>query len=654
METAGRLEGVARNPSVHAAGVLIAPEPLKNLVPLYKTSKDEIVTQYDMKSLDQMGLLKMDFLGLTTLTVIDEAFDWIEKKTGKRLATEEIPLDDRATYELLSKGLTSGVFQFESSGMRDICIRYKPERLEDLCALNALYRPGPIQGGMVTDFIERKHGRREVTYLLPQIEPLLEETYGVILYQEQVMQIANVVAGFSLGEADLLRRAMGKKKVEEMLKQRERFMAGAKERGFPEAKVRKLFELMEQFAGYGFNKSHSAAYGFVAYITAYLKTNYPVAFMAALLSAESGNSEKVVRYINECRDMGIEVLAPDVHQSYWNFTPAGDKEIRFGLGAIKNVGKGAVDAVIEAREAQGGRFKSLFDFCENVDGKRINKRMLESAIKGGALDSLGGHRAQLTAALDAAIEAGQRATRDRETGQGALFGAPAPAEEDNERRLPDVPEWPEKEKLAGEKEIIGFYVTGHPLHAYEGKIAELATGTSATVADFENQAGVALCGVLGGIQRKRNREGRPWAAAALEDLAGSVDLLVFANQFDELAPQLVEDRAVLVRGSIRVEEGAPPKVSVQEIVPLDNARVSMPAQIALTVRLDGEAAGEETAAKLRELFASKPGETDVLLRLVRKNDFVLLYDVAARVKPDREFRQRVEAICGKGALELPP
>ncbi len=654
METAGRLEGVARNPSVHAAGVLIAPEPLKNLVPLYKTAKDEIVTQYDMKSLDQMGLLKMDFLGLTTLTVIDEAFDWIEKKTGKRLAAEEIPLDDRATYALLSKGLTSGIFQFESAGMRDICIRYKPERLEDLCALNALYRPGPIQGGMVTDFIERKHGRREVTYLLPQLEPLLEETYGVILYQEQVMQIANVVAGFSLGEADLLRRAMGKKNVAEMLKQRERFLAGAKERGFPEAKVRKLFELMEQFAGYGFNKSHSAAYGFVAYITAYLKTHYPVAFMAALLSAESGNSEKVARYINECRDMDIAVLAPDIHQSFWNFTPAGDKEIRFGLGAIKNVGKGAVEAIVEARETRGGSFRSLFDFCEHVDGRRINKRMLESAIKAGALDSLGGRRAQLTAALDAALEAGQRASRDRETGQGALFGAMPPAEDDNERRLPNVPEWPEPEKLAGEKETIGFYVTGHPLRAYEDKIAELATCESATVADFENQAGVVLCGILGGVQRKRNREGRPWASAALEDLTGSVDLLVFANQFEELAPQLVDDRAVLIRGSVRAEEGSPPKVSVREIVPLDNARVSLPAQIALTVRLDGEASGEETAAKLRELFAGKPGETDVLLRLLRKNDFLVLYDVAARVKPDREFRQRVEAICGKGALELPP
>ncbi len=654
IETAGRLEGVARNPSVHAAGVVIAPVPLQNLVPLYKTNRDEIVTQYDMKSLDQMGLLKMDFLGLTTLTVIDEAFDWIEKKTGKRLKTEEIPLDDKPTYEMLSKGLTSGVFQFESSGMRDVCLRYKPERLEDLCALNALYRPGPIQGGMVTDFIERKHGRKPVTYLLPVIEPLLDETYGVILYQEQVMQIANVVAGFSLGEADLLRRAMGKKKIEEMLKQRARFMAGAKERGFPEGKVSKLFDLMEQFAGYGFNKSHSAAYGFVAYVTAYLKTHYSVEFMAALLSAESGNSEKVVRYINECREMGIEVLAPDIHESFWNFTPAGEKEIRFGLGAIKNVGKGAVEAIAEAREEKGGSFKSLFEFCELVDGKRINKRMLESAIKAGALDSLDGHRAQLTVALDGAIEAGQRATRDRETGQGGLFAAIAEPEADDEQRLPDVPEWPEKQKLAGEKEMIGFYVTGHPLKAYEDKVAELATHDSSSIGNADNRANVAICGVLSGIQRRRNREGRPWGSAVLEDLTGSIELLVFANQFDELNEQLVDDQAVLIRGSLRAEEESQPKVSVQEIVPLDNARISMPAQIALTVRLNGEATGKEAAAKLHDLFSSKPGDTDVRLRIMRANDFLVLYDIAARVKPDREFRREAEAICGKGAIEIQP
>ena len=417
MGTAKRLEGIARNASVHAAGVVIAPQPLKNLVPLYKTNKDEIVTQYDMKSLEKMGLLKMDFLGLTTLTIIEATFNWIEKRHGQRLSQETIPLGDAKTFELFADGMTNGIFQFESKGMRDICLRYKPERLEDLCALNALYRPGPIQGGMIPEFIDRKHGRKRVTYILPAIEPLLKETYGVIVYQEQVMQIANLVAGYSLGEADLLRRAMGKKKPEEMAEQRVRFLDGARKRGHPEGAARKLFDLMEQFAGYGFNKSHSAAYGLLAYVTAYLKAHFTVEFMASLLSAELGNPEKVRLYLNECREMGIKILPPKVSDSYWDFTPSGERAIQFGLGAIKQVGRNAVESIIGVREQDGGGFRSLMDFCSRVDWGKVNKRMVESAIKAGAMDGLGGHRAQLLAAVDAAVEAGQKAQRDRESGQ---------------------------------------------------------------------------------------------------------------------------------------------------------------------------------------------------------------------------------------------
>ncbi|MCB1020641.1 MAG: DNA polymerase III subunit alpha, partial [Acidobacteria bacterium] len=653
IETARRLEGVARNPSVHAAGVVIAPEPLKNLVPLYKTNKDEIVTQYDMKGLDYLGLLKMDFLGLTTLTVLDNALGWIKKEKGEDLQLEDLPLDDKPTYELLAKGLTSGVFQFESPGMRDILIRYIPERLEDLCALNALYRPGPIQGGMVTDFIERKHGRKPVTYIFPQLKQILEETYGVILYQEQVMQIANLVAGYSLGEADMLRRAMGKKKIEIMNEQRAKFMGGAAERNYDKKKAEKLFDLMEQFAGYGFNKSHSAAYGFVAYCTAYLKAHYPVYFMAALLSSEAGNTDKVVRYINECRDMNIEVLPPDVNSSYWDFTPSGEA-IRFGLGAIKNVGRGAVEAVIEARERLGRGFKSLFEFCEEVDWQKINKRMLESAIKAGALDSLGGHRAQLTAGLDSAIETGQKQARDRAIGQGGLFAA-MPEEDDEapEARLPSVPPMDKKMMLAGEKEMLGFYVTGHPLEEYRDKVSELSTADSATLADKEPNASVAMCGILTAIQRKRNREGRPWAAAVLEDLKGSTELLVFANQYEQLGADLVPDAPVLLRGQVRVDESSPPKISVQEIVSLDNARVKLPLQISVTVRLqNGSGEAGDVAQKLRELFQRKPGDTDVRLRLLRKKDFLVSYDLADRVRADREFRAAAEQICGKGSVEI--
>jgi DNA polymerase-3 subunit alpha len=652
METALRLEGMARNASVHAAGVVIAPQPLKELVPLYKTAKDEIVTQYDMKSLDKLSLLKMDFLGLTTLTVIEDALQRLKQDKNLDLKIEDLPLDDKPTYELLSKGLTSGVFQFESSGMRDILRRYHPERLEDLIALNALYRPGPIQGGMVSDFIDRKHGRKPVTYDFPVLKDILAETYGVIVYQEQVMQIANIVAGYSLGEADLLRRAMGKKKPEEMKAQRERFVNGAVERGYPKKKIEKLFELMEQFAGYGFNKSHSAAYGFVAYVTAYLKAHYPVYFMAALLSSESGNTDKVVRYINECRDMGITILPPDFNASDWDFTPADDQTIRFGLGAIKNVGKSAVRSIIEARQ-QEGRFRSLYHFCETVDWKTLNKRMLESGIKAGAMDSFGGHRAQLMAGLDKAIEAGQKAFRDRSTGQTGLFAAIEPQQQHVEDPLPNVPVWDEKQKLAGEKEMLGFYVTGHPLNAYRDKIDELASHTTAHLADLEQSQNVALCGVLSSITRKRNREGRAWAAATLEDLEGKTELLIFANQYEALSPMLVEDQAVLVRGGIRSEEGAPPKVAVNEIVPLDNARVAVPVQVSITLKL-GNGNGRDPVEQLRELFERRPGDTDVRLRLLRSKDFLVFYDLAQRVCADRDFRRQVEEICGPGSLEVMP
>jgi DNA polymerase-3 subunit alpha len=434
LKVALRLEGLARNCSVHAAGVVISPLPLKDLVPLYKTNRDEIVTQFDMSGLEKLQLLKMDFLGLTTLTLIQDALRLISKRHGVDLVPEDLPLDDKATYEVFCKGLTSGVFQFESSGMCDILRRYQPSRLEDLTALNALYRPGPIQGGMVDDFIERKWGRRAVQYDLPELKELLEETYGVIVYQEQVMQISNRVAGYSLGDADLLRRAMGKKKVEEMAKQRERFVKGALERNFPQKKVEKIFDLMEQFAGYGFNKSHSAAYAYLAFVTAYLKAHYPIDFMAALLTSETGNTAKVVKYINECREMSIRILPPDINHSEWSFTPDGEA-IRFGLGAVKNLGQGAVEAIGKSRE-QDGAFKSIYEFCERVDLSAVNRRMIESLIKAGAMDELEGTRSQKFAAVESAMESGTRAQRDRESGQVGLFGELLPGEEQHEKPLP--------------------------------------------------------------------------------------------------------------------------------------------------------------------------------------------------------------------------
>ncbi len=646
LDVALKLEGMARNAGVHAAGVVIAPQPLKELVPLYRTNKDEIVTQYDMSGLEKLGLLKMDFLGLTTLTLVYDALALIKKHRGADLNIEDVPLADPATYEIFCKGFTSGIFQFESSGMRDILRRYQPSRIEDLIALNALYRPGPIQGGMVDDFIERKHGRRQVTYDFEEIKPILDETYGVIVYQEQVMQIANRLAGYSLGQADLLRRAMAKKKPEEMAKQRELFLKGALERGHSRKKVEKLLDLIEQFAGYGFNKSHSAAYAYLAYVTAYLKARYPLDFMAALLTSETGNTAKVVKYINECRDMGIRVLAPDVNKSDWSFTPDGDA-IRFGLGAIKSIGLAAVQSIIAARDS-GGAFQSLYDFCERIDLGSVNRRMIESLAKAGALDSLSGKRAQLFAAVENAMEVGQKAWRDKQNGQAGLFAAMMESEP-QEIPLPPVPEWPLEQRLGGEKEVLGFYVTGHPLEGFRDKIADLASHTTDSLEGLERGVEVALCGIITGIQRRRNKEGKPWAAMQLEDLTGAIDCVLFTTNYERLMEYLAEDKPVLLKGLVLPEEGAPPKISVQDLVPLELASIAYPRLISIRVPL-GRSANLPDA--LGDLFGRKPGDTSVRLRLEKPRDFSLTLDIVQKVRPDREFKAELERLCGADAYEV--
>jgi DNA polymerase-3 subunit alpha len=646
LNVALRLHGLARNCSVHAAGVVISPQPLKELVPLYKTNRDEIVTQFDMNGLDKLQLLKMDFLGLTTLTLIQDALRLINKRHGVTIVPEDLPLDDPLTYEVFCKGFTSGVFQFESEGMCSILRSYRPSRLEDLTALNALYRPGPIQGGMVEDFIERKWGRRAVQYDLPELKELLEETYGVIVYQEQVMQISNRLAGYSLGDADVLRRAMGKKKPEEMAKQRERFIKGALDRGFPQRKIEKIFDLMEQFAGYGFNKSHSAAYAYLAFVTAYLKAHYPIDFMAALLTSETGNTSKVVKYINECREMNIRILPPDVNHSEWSFTPDGEA-IRFGLGAVKNLGQSAVEAIGKARE-QEGRFTSIHQLCEKVDLGAVNRRMIESLIKAGAMDELEGTRSQKFAAVEGAMESGARAQRDRECGQGGLFGD-VPLEEHHAIPLPNVPDWIEKDKLAAEKEMLGFWVTGHPLDRYADKVSELATHDSSNLEGLEKNNEVVLCGVLTGVTRKRNKEGKPWAAMTIEDRSGTIDAMCFASSYERLAPQIVEDEAVMIRGLVLPEENAAPKISVQEVVALDNARVDVPEVISIRVWLRNGLTNRADA--LEELFKRKPGSTSVRLRLEAPRDFAVLLDIPAKVRPDREFRKALEQICGPDSLD---
>ncbi len=651
IDIALRLEGMARNASVHAAGVVISPSPLQELVPLYKTNKDEIVTQYDMDSLEKMGLLKMDFLGLTTLTILHNALNLIEEQHGVRLQLDELPLDDKDTYErIFAEGLTSGVFQFESSGMKDVLRRSKPERIEDLIALNALYRPGPIKNGFVDDYIDRKLGRRRVTYELAQLKPILEETYGIFIYQEQVMQAAQLIAGYSLGEADLLRRAMGKKKKEVMDKERETFIPRGVKLGFPKEKVEHVFDTMAKFAEYGFNKSHSAAYGYLAYLTGYLKAHYPVEFMAALLTSETGNTDKVVKYINECRDLHIKVLPPDVNKSNLNFTPD-HGAIRFGLGALKNVGAGAVEAIVAARK-ESGPFKSLDDFCQRADMQAINRRVIESLIKAGAMDSLAGRRSQLFAVIEECIQTGQRAKEDRESGQTGLFAALMAAEpaEHAERSLPDVPDWSPIEKLRGEKEMLGFYVTGHPLDEFKWKVDELATHTTDSLHGVEKGHEVTVCGLITTINRRRNKEGKLWASMQLEDWTGSAEALCFATKYELLEKEIIDDRAVMVRAKALPEDDGSVKLSIQEIIPLDVARVPFPSMISVRVRLTNN--GSERVEELQKLFGRKPGKTVVRLRLERQRDFALILDVPCTIQPDKEFRAEIERICGPEAVEV--
>ncbi|PYY08804.1 MAG: DNA polymerase III subunit alpha [Acidobacteria bacterium] len=653
LDTAKKLEGLVRNAGVHAAGVVIAPRPLTELVPLYKTKNEEIVTAFDMVAIEKMGLLKMDFLGLTTLTILDDALKLIEQTRGQKMSLEAIPLADQETYErVFHKGLTSGVFQFESHGMRDVLRRYQPNSIGDLTALNALYRPGPIQGGMIDDFIERKHGRRKIEYELPELKEILAETLGVIVYQEQVMQIANRLAGYSLGEADLLRRAMGKKKPEEMAQQRERFVQGSVQRGYPPRKIEKIFDLMAQFAGYGFNKSHSAAYALLAYHTAYLKTHYPVAFMAALLTSVTGTTDDVVKYINECREMGIAVEPPDINVSDATFTPHG-AAIRFGLAAVKNVGLNAIESIVAGRKKLG-RYTSIFEFCESVDLRLLNKRVLESLIKSGAMDGFG-RRAQLMAVLDKAIERAQKVQRDAESGQHGLFGV-FQAEEvrENNDKMPDLPDWDEHLRLACEKEILGFFITGHPLEKYKDKIADFRALTTEEIAALKNSTGkdeIHAAGMIANVRVLKSKKGEFYAQATFEDMSGSLDLLVFPEAYRRLQDKVKLEVPVLVRGGVRIEEGSNPKLTVSDIVSLEEAKPKLPRSI--RVRVPVESATDSMVDALHTLFSERTGEAKVLFDVERQGDFMVVMEAEGyNVQPDRNFIARVEELCGRGAVRI--
>jgi len=610
------LEGLARHASTHAAGVVIAPGLLTDFVPLYKGSKGEVTTQYSMVPLEKVGLLKVDFLGLRTLTVLQDAVELIERRHGVKVDLEAVDLDDRPTYALFSRGETTGIFQFESSGMREYLHKLQPGSLEDLIAMNALYRPGPLGANMVDDFIERKHGRKRITYDHPLLEPILKPTYGIIVYQEQVMRIASELAGFTLGEADLLRRAMGKKKAEVMEEQRDAFLTGARKRDIDERIAGAIFEQMAYFAGYGFNRSHSAGYALVAYRTGYLKAHYPAEFMAASLSSEMNNSDRVVILIEECRRLELDVASPDINESDDKFMVNSDGTIRFGLGAVKNVGHGAIAAIVTAR-SEGGPFTSLVDFLERIDLKCVNRRVVESLIAAGACDGLGGHRAQLIAAAQGQIEGAHRRQIERERGQVSFFDEGNGGALPEIDTLPEMPEWPAVEMLAREKEALGFYVSGHPLERYRDEVIAFTNARLGELGELADNTSVVVAGVIASLSRKSDRNGNPIAFAGLEDFTGSTEAIVFSDPWQTYGEYMHEDAMVLLRARVSKKEGEAPKLIAEEVMPLSEARRRLTGRLHLLLVATN---GKDRAGEALRIISRYPGPIPVYLHVEHSDE----------------------------------
>ena len=695
-----RLEGMSRHASVHAAGVVIAPGPITDYAPLYKGARDEITTQWNMKEVERIGLLKMDFLGLSTLTLIRDCLEEIKRTEGIDLDIDAVPLDDPKTYKVFGEGAAFGIFQFESSGMRELLRKAKPERLDDLIALNALYRPGPLKSGMVDDWVARKQGRTEVKYELPQLEPILSDTYGVIAYQEQVMRIAQALAGFSLGQADVLRKAMGKKDPKVMAKQREAFMAGARAKGINEKKATKIFDLMEDFAGYGFNKSHSTAYAFLAYQTAYLKANYPWHFAAALLTIEAQNTDKLAIYLAESRDRGIPVLPPDINESQLHFSVEPGKGVRFGLTAIKGLGEGAIRAILDARARLGGRIPSLHALCEELDLRIANKRVFEALVKAGACDSLVGSgkhpplrdplsvtRARLFAAIDGACEHGNRLQRNKDLGQVDLFGGDGDSSGPTVVPLPDVPPWSEIEQLTYEKETLGLYWTGHPIDRYAGDLREYGARTTADLVPRKDSPSVAVTdetdegtseaaarpeqangngsgngtgrvsedisigGIISGLRPLKTRKGDRMCVFTLDDAAGSIEVVVFPETFKQHGHYAENGCSVIVHGRFERDDESV-RVLATEIAPIEMVRERLAKSVA--IRLSMPPHGRATCEQLLELLAQHKGDRRVAF-VILENDRHLRVtaDVSGiRVRPSERLVSEVEKICGVGSVSL--
>lgn len=611
--TAVALEGLTRHASTHAAGVVVTPEDLTEYLPLYVDPKSGgQVTQFSMNFVEKIGLVKFDFLGLKTLTVIDNAVRLIRAGKEPDFDLTLIGDDDSQTYELLSRGETTGVFQLESSGMKELLVKLKPSCFEDIIAVCALYRPGPLGSGMVDDFILRKHGKKKITYDFPQLEPILKDTYGVIVYQEQVMLIAQVLANYSLGGADLLRRAMGKKKAEEMAREREKFLAGAKANNLDEKKAGAVFDLMEKFAAYGFNKSHSAAYALVAYHTAYLKAHYPVEFMAALLTEDMENTDKVVKNIAEVRSMGIEVLPPDINASDRSFT-VHENAIRFGLGAVKGVGAAALEVILEVRREAA--FTSLHDLCERVNLQKVNKKVIEALIKCGAFDSLGGRRAQYLEALEDAMDAGQRLQRERAMGQESLFGMEEviSAGGNGHGKLPEVPEWPERTLLSFEKEALGFFITGHPLARFRETIRRFATCEAATLQERSDKEEVKVCGIVSALKELTTKKGDRMAFATLEDLSGLVEMVLFPEVYQACVDLIKGEEPILVSGTLDIGEETC-KLMVGEVVSLRDMQERQTKKVHF--RLSSPGLDHDLLRGLKQIIRQYPGRCESLIHLV--------------------------------------
>ena len=622
IEISSKLEGLSRHASTHAAGVVLSRESLTNFVPLQLTSDGEVSTQYAAEDLESLGLLKMDFLGLRTLSVINNTLKIIRNTRGENVNINGIPLDDDEVYKLLSRGDCCGLFQLESSGMIDLVKRLEPRKIEDITALLALFRPGPLGSGMINDFIDRKKGKIEIKYLHPSLEPILRDTYGVIVYQEQVMQVASQLAGFSLGQADILRKAMGKKEKEVMKKQQQLFIKGAVKNNIDKQTANEIYDLIAYFAGYGFNKSHSVSYAFISYQTAYLKAHYPVEYMAALLTSIMQNTDKVVKYIKECQNINLKILPPDINESLIDFTVVDRGKIRFGLAAVKNVGRAAIENIIQER-TENGPFVSLFDFCKRVDLKTMNRRVIESLIKCGAFNSTESKRAQLLSVLEKAINLGHEIQREKRNGQTNLFalmGKGTQSQQQDDIPLPDIEEFSDQELLTMEKETLGFYLSHHPLEDYQDKLKQIVTANSSQLHQFKDKSNLILGGIITALRKKTTKNGNMMAYFILEDLEGTIDIIVFPKTYEDFKEAMTEENVVVLEGRLDAAEFNV-KILAESVIQIDNYKIkkskkrknNTASHHYLHIEADINQLDVEKLKRLKKIFKKHPGQNKVII-----------------------------------------